>query len=148
MEYELKLAKDEDIDLLIQYKLNNILEYADDLSEKEIDKINIYVKNNVSKRIDNYKIIVMDNKIVGCLLVENYLDGSLLDEIYLERDYRNKGIGTSIIKGILKDNNIVYLWMYKANKVAFNLYSKLGFSVIDKTDYRYFMKFNRLEERN
>ena len=37
MEYELKLAKDKDIDLIIQYKINNILEYADYLSNKEID---------------------------------------------------------------------------------------------------------------
>ena len=33
-------------------------------------------------------------------------------EIYLENEYRNKGIGTDIIKNILKDNSfyLVLLW--------------------------------------
>ena len=53
---------------------------------------------------------------VGCLLVTKKDDGVILDEIYLEEEYRNKGIGTEIIKNILKNNFIVYLWVYKKNK--------------------------------
>ena len=146
MEYELIFAKDENIDLLIEYKSKNIFEYAVSLSEEEVDKINDYVKCNIPKQIQDYKIITSDSKIVGCLLVEKHLDGVLLDEIYLDEEYRNKGIGTSIIKNIIKNNTIIYLWVYKNNKEAFRLYEKLGFTVIEETESRYFMKFNKLEK--
>lgn len=139
MKYELIFAKDENKDLLIQYKLKNISEYAYNLSDEEITKINNYVKLNIPKQIKNYKLITIDSKIIGCLLVEKHLDGVLLDEIYLDEEYRNKGIGTSIIKSIIDDNDIIYLWVYKANQAAFNLYIKLGFNIIKETDSRYFM---------
>jgi ribosomal protein S18 acetylase RimI-like enzyme len=146
MKYELILAKFENIDLLIGYKLRNIFEYAINLTDEEVDKINNYVNSNIPKQIQNYKLITSDSKIIGCLLVEKHLDGVLLDEIYLDEEYRNKGIGTSIIKNILKDNNITYLWVYKNNKEAIRLYEKLGFTVIEETDSRYFMKFNKLDK--
>lgn len=139
MKYELIFAKDKNKDLLIQYKLKNISEYAYNLSDEEITKINNYVKLNIPKQIKNYKLITSDSKIIGCLLVEKHLDGVLLDEIYLDEEYRNKGIGTSIIKSIIDDNDIIYLWVYKANQAAFNLYIKLGFNIIRETDSRYFM---------
>ena len=61
---------------------------------------------------------------VGCLLVTKKDDGVILDEIYLEEEYRNKGIGTEIIKNILKNNFIVYLWVYKKNIKVISLYKK------------------------
>lgn len=146
MEYELKFAKNENINLLIDYKSKNIFEYAVNLSDEEVDKINDYVKCNIQKQIQDYKTITIDSKIVGCLLVEKHLDGVLLDEIYLDEEYRNKGIGTSIIKKILEDNIITYLWVYKNNKEAFRLYEKLGFTIIEETESRYFIKFNKIEK--
>ncbi len=142
MKYELSFAKKDSTELLIKYKLNSIFEYAVNLSRYEIDKINKYVKYVIPKQINNYKLIIVDNEIVGCLLVENYRDGVILDEINLDKEYRHRGIGTSIIKNIIIENRITYLWVYKANKTAFNLYSKLGFKIIDETDYRYLMKFS------
>lgn len=58
-------------------------------------------------------MINIDNNTAGCLLINNKDDGIILDEIYLEDKYRNKGIGTKIIKSILLQNKIVYLWFYK-----------------------------------
>ena len=112
-------------------------------SVEEIDKINKYVTSEVPKLINDYCNIVVDNKIVGCLLLTNKDDGKLLDEIYLEEEYRDKGIGTKIIKNILNNNDIVYLWVYKENKKAISLYKKLGFYAIEETESRYYMKYSK-----
>lgn len=143
MKYELVKSSINDIDKLIEYKKNTIYEYAKELDNDEINRINNYVENNVPKLIDNYSNIVIDNNIVGCLLITNKDDGILLDEIFIEEEYRNNGIGTSIIKDILKSNNIVYLWVYKDNIKAINLYKRLNFIVINETNTRYYMKYTK-----
>ena len=86
MNYKLMKANIDDVSILIDYKLKNIFDYAENLSLEEI------------KQIDDYKVICINDIKIGCLLVVNKDDGVLLNEIYLEEKYRNKGIGTSIIK--------------------------------------------------
>lgn len=142
MKYELINSSKNDIERLIKYKKETIYEFANNLSEEEINRINNYIITNVPKLLDNYLNIVINNKVIGCVLITNKDDGKLLDEIYIEEKFRNKGIGTSIIKDIIRENSIVYLWVYKENKQAISLYKKLGFKVIDETDSRYYMKYN------
>ena len=141
MNYKLVKSSTNDIEILIEYKKRTIFEYAKDLLEDDINKINRYVEVEVPKLLDHYSNVVIDNKIGGCLLLTDVDDGILLDEIYLEEEYRNKGIGTDIIKNVIKENDIVYLWVYRENSKAVSLYKKLGFNVIDKTDSRYYMKY-------
>ena len=142
MKYELINSSKNDIERLIKYKKETIYEFANNLSEEEINRINNYIITSVPKLLDNYLNIVINNKVIGCVLITNKDDGKLLDEIYIEEKFRNKGIGTSIIKDIIRENSIVYLWVYKENKQAISLYKKLGFKVIDETDSRYYMKHN------
>lgn len=141
MDYKLESASKSDIDRLTNYKLKSILDYADNLSSEELEKINEYVKKNIPLELETYKIICINNKKIGCLLVNKNNDGVLIDEIYLEEDYRNKGIGTDIINKIILENDIVYLWVYKLNRKAFSLYEKLGFNIIKETETRYFMRY-------
>lgn len=143
MEYKLLKSTSNDVNRLIEYKKRTIYEYAKDLSAEEINKINRYITSEVPKLINVYCNIMVDNKIIGCLLLTNKDDGKLLDEIYLEKVYRNKGIGTEIIRDILSNNDIVYLWVYKKNDKAISLYRKLGFNVIEETESRYYMKYNK-----
>ena len=143
MEYKLSNSSNKDINRLIEYKKRTIYQYAKDLSNEEIDSINKYVTSEVPRLINDYSNIIFDNKIVGCILLKNNDNSKLLDEIYLEEEYRNKGIGTEIIKDILNNNDVVYLWVYKENEKAISLYKKLGFNVIEETESRYCMKYNK-----
>ena len=93
--------------------------------------------------IYNYQDIIIAKKVVGCVLITKEKDGILLDEIYLEEEYRNKGIGTDIITNIIKENNIIYLWVYKMNKKAISLYKRLGFTISEETETRYYMKYSK-----
>lgn len=141
MKYILEVSSKENIDILIKYKLNSIIEYASDLSNKELNEINTYVKDNVPKQIRNYKLINIDGNIVGCILVENKDDGVIIDELYIEGKYRNNGIGTDLINKVISNNKVVYLWVYKLNVKAIKLYKRLGFIIIKETENRYYMKY-------
>ena len=143
MKYSLVDASIDDIDYLKQAKSNTIYTYASNLTEEEKIKINNYVDNSISKELKECKIILFNNKIIGCLLIKKQDDGVLLDEIYLEESYRNLGIGIEIIKNILDINNIVYLWVYKENKKAVSLYKRLNFIIVDETESRYYMKYQK-----
>lgn len=141
--YKIIPAKKEHLNLLIRYKLDTILEYANDLEKTEMINIKNYVNENVPRLLENYKLILISNILVGAVLFYEKDDGILLDEIYIEKKHRNIGIGTNIIKDILRDNNIVYLWVYKLNVNAIKLYKKMNFKVIEETETRYFMKYTK-----
>lgn len=143
MKYDLIKATNNDIDFIKKAKLYNILKYAHDLTEKDILNISNYVEKSLLVEMSNYKIIVHDNKKIGCLLVTEKKDSITLDEIYLEEEYRNKKIGTNIITNILKSNPLVYLWVYKENTKAISLYKKMKFKVINETETRYYMEYSK-----
>ena len=146
--YKLENASIKDIERIKKYKLNTIFEYAKDLDKEEVEKINNYVNKTISNQIFEYKNIVLNNIIVGSFLITKNENGLLLDEIFIEEQYRNKGLGTSIIKDIVsKSNNNVYLWVYKDNIKAVNLYNKIGFNIKEKTDSRYYMEYKVVENR-
>ena len=146
--YKLENASIKDIERIKKYKLNTIFEYAKDLDKEEVEKINNYVNKTISNQIFEYKNIVLNNIIVGSFLITKNENGLLLDEIFIEEQYRNKGIGTSIIKDVVsKSNNNVYLWVYKDNIKAVNLYNKIGFNIKEKTDSRYYMEYKVVENR-
>ena len=78
MEYKLQNANDNDIDILIKYKLETIFEYDKDIEDRE--KIINYVKTNIPKYLYDYKIILVNDIICGCILLRDYEDGKLLWE--------------------------------------------------------------------
>ena len=146
--YKLENASIKDIERIKKYKLNTIFDYAKDLDKEEVEKINNYVNKTISNQIFEYKNIVLNNIIVGSFLITKNENGLLLDEIFIEEQYRNKGIGTSIIKDVVsKSNSNVYLWVYKDNIKAFNLYNKIGFNIKEETDSRYYMEYKVVKNR-
>lgn len=141
MKFTLIKANENDIDYIKRAKLYNIYKYVNDLSEEEISKINKYADKHIPLEAKDYKMIICDNQRVGCYLVVKKDDGIMLDEIFIDEKYRDNGIGTKVISGILKSSNTVYLWVYKDNVRAISLYKKLGFNVVKKLENRFYMKY-------
>lgn len=139
--YTLKIANIKDISLLETWKLQTVLDYAGKLSIEEQEKISNYVHNEVLEYLHFFELIEVSSSIVGCVLVRPYQDGYLLDEIYLEKEYRNLGIGSSILKNKTMQFSPLYLWVYKDNKKAISLYKRIEFFVKEETATRYFMEF-------
>ena len=142
MQYKIIRSSTKDIALLKEYKKRTIYEYAKGLSTNEIASINNYIDREVNSLINNYYNIIVNNKIIGCLMLTDYGAGKLLGELYIEEVYRNQKIGTSIIENIINDNNHVYLWVYKENIKAISLYKRLGFKIKEETETRYYMEYS------
>ena len=145
--YKLVKASKKDIPRLVQYKKDIVYMYSKDLAKDEKENINEYVITSVNEIFKDYYNIIIDDKIIGSVCIRDLENAKLLDEIYLEKEFRNKGIGTDIIRKIIENNESVYLWVYKENIKAVLLYKRLGFKIIDETEFRYYMEYNEKVKR-
>ena len=141
--YKLVKASKKDIPRLIKYKKDIIYMYSKDLVEDERNKIDEYVITSANEMFEDYYNIIIYDKIIGIILLKDMPQGKLIDEIYIEKEFRNNGIGTDIIRKMLENNRNIYLWVYKENKKAISLYNRLGFIIVDETDSRYYMKYDK-----
>ena len=141
--YKLVKSSKKDIPRLVQYKKDIIYMYSKDLAEDEKENINEYVITSVNEMFKDYYNIIIDDKIIGSVCIRDLENAKLLDEIYLEKEFRNKGIGTDIIRKIIENNESVYLWVYKKNKKAVLLYKRLGFTIEEETETRYYMNYDK-----
>lgn len=118
-------------DKLLTKLIQDERQYNDTIDE------NYIVINHFNKMLGDKNIIILAyyiNKIiVGYILIRRMDNNTcLLDGLYVEKEYRNKGIGKSLLtEAILriKNMNIKYIdinVMYN-NIIAKHIYEKLGF---------------------
>ena len=98
---------------------------------------NYIVTNHFNKMLDDENIIILgyyiNKTIVGYILIRKMANNTcLLDGLYVEEEYRNKGIGKSLLTEAIsriKNMNVKYVdinVMYN-NVIAKHIYEKLGF---------------------
>ena len=74
-------------------------------SNKSLIKAKSLINNDsVLISLKDYYNILFDDKIIGSILVKDIQEGKLIDEIYIEKEFRNNGIGTDIIKKLIENN--------------------------------------------
>lgn len=144
MLYDLKDAEFKDIEILTSIKSVTMI---DDVMDKKLAyQEKVKIKNNISLNIQenykNYKLIYSDNNIIGAYALINYLDGFMIDELYLFREYRNKGIGTKIINELIEKNRKLYIWVYKDNVLALKLFRNLGFTTATESERLLILKYD------
>lgn len=129
LDYTIVNATEKDTDILTSMKLVTMIDDEMDkvLSYTEKTKIRKSVLKNIEMTCEDYKIIYIGKKIAGAFVTIPYETGYIIDEIYLFKEYRNNGIGTSIINKLKKEMPELYIWVYKNNKKALKLFKRLGF---------------------
>ncbi|SRR5260221_3550370 len=93
--------------------------------------------DGVLKHPEDQHYIVADaeGKLVGFILVEvsgMYVGRSSIDDLYIQSEYRNKGIGKVLLQAAFewlksKGAKRVGLGVHKSNEVAIKLYKSMGF---------------------
>ncbi|PWQ93415.1 GNAT family N-acetyltransferase [Leucothrix arctica] len=88
-------------------------------------------------------IIHLESKPIGTVSIHELPEHTRFGEFYLLDEYRDKGIGTQILKTFLEEcdekSQCVVLEFLKWNPVG-TLYKRYGFEVTSENDIHYFMK--------
>ena len=115
----------------------------------DIPELRIYIEDFGRKKDDHCLVAEYQGQIVGAVWTRIVQDYGHIDTqtpslaISLYKEYRNKGIGTRLMKAIIqllakKDYPQVSLSVQKAN-YAVRMYLKLGFKTVRETDEEYIM---------
>ena len=94
---------------------------------------------------ENVYIIEFENKDIGFYNGEVLENGDYeIGNICIIPEYQGRGIGTKILKDIIKQNmeRNIKLQYFKQNPVG-KLYQRLGFILVNESKYHYQMKKNR-----
>ena len=135
-----KNAKKENKPMLIEMKLSTIIPYIKD--DKQKLKIIAYVNNLISNNYQDFTLIYSYFKLVGIYLIKD----KELDTLYIEEKYRNKGIGSKVIKDLKE--KIERIKVRKENNKAISFYEKNGFNQKEiKEDYIILRKDERNENK-
>jgi len=89
-------------------------------------------------------IIVLDDQPVGRMLVDRTEEATRLVDIALLSDFRNRGLGSSLIRGLMDDaaaaHKPLQLSVHKSNP-ATGLYERLGFVKVGDTGAQFKMEW-------
>lgn len=116
------------------------------------DELQVYVRDFGQLHDDKCLVVEVDGRIVGavwCRVMDDY--GHVADDtpslaISLYKEYRNNGIGTELLRQMIKllcqaGYKAVSLSVQKENYAA-RMYLKAGFAVVKETDEEYIMVYS------
>lgn len=135
----------EEIDQIIELWYNSNIDTYNFIDEKHFDNIKENVRNKFKTKYNNIYIYKENNIIKAFFLIED----DYIDELYVNRIYRNQGIGTKIIDYLKENNHVLTLNIFKKNTKGINFYLKKGFKIIEENiedstkEEGYFMKWGK-----
>lgn len=97
------------------------------------------------QRINHFGVIEANNEFAGFVQISEQANIIQLCEIHLSPTIRGNGIGSAIIKELIRkadtDGCIVRTGCFKANTKAKQLYERLGFKTIQETETHYLLEY-------
>lgn len=114
-----------------------------------IIEVDITSTNPFSRRVE----YIIDNKTIGYLEYSLIYDRIEIDNIKVEEEYRNQGIGTKLMAylvGMAIDLRVINITLEVrvSNEIARNLYKKFGFREVALRKYYYGDEDGILMEKN
>lgn len=94
----------------------------------KLNKLDDIVNDNNQK----VYVYIINNNIVGFLHITISFDEADIIDIITSKEYRNHGIGNSLISYAIKDNNLkkINLEVRESNKIAIEFYQKMNFKKV------------------
>lgn len=94
----------------------------------KLNKLDNIVNDNNQK----VYVYIINNNVVGFLHITISFDEADIVDIITSEEYRNHGIGNSLISYAIKDNNLkkINLEVRESNKIAIEFYQKMNFKKV------------------
>lgn len=128
----LRNATKDDIDNMFKWEMESI-----DKDNRNDPKIIKCIEKDVQESIKITKMIIYNGKTIGMFTTDRLEPGSdywYIGEIYIVKEYRNKGIGTALLKDEISKHDKIKLQVAQSNHGAMKLYKSLGFEITDRND--------------
>lgn len=134
-------ATDNDFSFVYELKKIAYKEYIDKIWGWDDDFQIKFHRENFSSR--NTKIINAGQQPIGSVDVKAEEKSIFISGLYILPQYQGKGIGTSIINGLIematKEKKRLELEVLRVNTRAQRLYTNLGFTLEEGDDTKFFM---------
>lgn len=125
-------ATESDIPVIFGLAKGLIDDYEDKTSipyEEVLD----WMRRKISKQIDRYTCVYKDGEKAGYFCLTDGEEKAELDDLYVLEPFRNRGIGTCIIRHCQETaGKPIFLYVFVKNIRAAALYERLGFSVTEQ----------------
>ena len=94
------------------------------------DKVMAWVRRKIDTHISEYSCVFLEGQKAGYFRFHPNEGGMELDDLYILPAFRNRGIGTAIIRKCCTETHLpVMLYVFTRNTGALALYRRLGFRV-------------------
>lgn len=109
----------------------------------DYDRVLKWVYRKIETSIDEYTTVHVAHKKAGYFhFFQNEAGEYEIDDLYIFPEYRNRGIGSEVIRSCISSVNApVMLYVFIKNEKAVALYQRLGFEIVQiVSDSRYIMQ--------
>lgn len=122
-------------DLEPLYELNkSLIEQYEDLSSIDLPAVLAWVRKKLTKKLDEYRTVFLNDEKVGYFrLCEGGDDSLEIDDLYVLSPYQGQGIGSEIVRNCIEESERLkkplMLYVFTQNTGAVHLYEKIGFEL-------------------
>ena len=119
-------ASESDIPVIFE-QAKNLIDAYEDITTIDYGKVLAWVRRKIEAKISEYGCVLADGE--ACAFWRMCEDGEL-DDLYVLPGFRNRGIGSEILRKCLEDSSKpLWLYVFSQNKRAISFYERHGFSV-------------------
>lgn len=128
--YVLRQAEESDLENMYKWEMESI-----DESLKNNPKVQQFIRDDVKDSLKNTQMIMDRDKTIG-MFTSATIGGYIryIGELFIVTEYRNHGIGSSILKSEIDKYDRIQLQVSYDNGKAIKLYKSLGFEIITSFD--------------
>jgi ribosomal protein S18 acetylase RimI-like enzyme len=132
-------AKKDDFDFIYNLKKKTLKPYIKEIWGWDEKWQRKYFSDHFNSK--ELEIIQFLDKDIGCISLKETDESLEISLIEILPKYQNQGIGTFLIRNIIKEsknkNKSLYIQVLKSNEGALRLYKSLGFMVYDDSPSHY-----------
>ena len=141
--WQLRPAEEKDREFLYQVKKQSNFGYISDLWGWDED----FQRHEFAQdfqQIQEFSVITVDGADAGFLQLQKGTDFLNVAEIHLLPPFQSQGVGSAVLKNIQADAEglPVLIGCFRANRRAYQLYQRLGFTPITENDTHFILIYN------
>lgn len=119
-----------------------LIDTYEDIGAIDYDKVIRWLRRKIEGHIGEYVRVRLDGQTAGYYRFCPSEERMELDDLYVLPEFRNRGIGTQIIRKCCAETELpVFLYVFSGNRRAMALYERMGFHIIERAgSTRYIMQ--------